>query len=87
MFIQIIQEEEKRRLLRELRKKQSIDQREEQVRGYGVSEIPPAGVCLHLNKAEYKYPSYQNLNLYLSIDGISSIFNSLVIHSINFMRF
>ncbi|WP_293447334.1 IS200/IS605 family accessory protein TnpB-related protein [Persephonella sp.] len=26
-------------------------------RGYGASEIPPAGECLHLNKAEYKYPS------------------------------
>ncbi len=26
-------------------------------RGYGASEIPPAGACSHLNKAEYKYPS------------------------------
>ncbi len=26
-------------------------------RGYGVSKIPPAGECLHLKKAEYKYPS------------------------------
>ncbi len=26
-------------------------------RGYGVSEIPPAGECLHLKKAEYKYSS------------------------------
>ncbi len=26
-------------------------------RGYGASQIPPAGACSHLKKAEYKYPS------------------------------
>ena len=32
-------------------------------RGCGASEIPPAGECLHLNKAEYKYPSPKHKNL------------------------
>ncbi|ACN99385.1 hypothetical protein SULAZ_0706 [Sulfurihydrogenibium azorense Az-Fu1] len=26
-------------------------------RDYDASKIPPAGDCLHLKKAEYKYPS------------------------------
>ncbi|ACN98378.1 transposase, OrfB family [Sulfurihydrogenibium azorense Az-Fu1] len=32
-------------------------------RGYDASKIPPAGGCLHLNKAEYKYPSPECMNL------------------------
>ncbi|MFN3978580.1 MAG: IS200/IS605 family accessory protein TnpB-related protein, partial [Sulfurihydrogenibium azorense] len=32
-------------------------------RGYDASEIPPAGDSLHLNKAEYKYPSPECMNL------------------------